>query len=151
MPIRRSEARWEGGLRDGRGTMKINHGGYEGAYTFESRFRRGEGTNPEELIGAALAGCYSMALAHELAEKGFWPKQIHTTAKVHLEETEERGFRIARIDLETEGDVPEIGLPGFEEEAENAIGACPVASALADVDIRVHAGLMGESPPRDAD
>lgn len=150
MPIRRAEARWEGGLREGRGTMKMNHG-FEEPYTFESRFRRGPGSNPEELIGAALAGCYSMALAHELSKKGLWPKQIHTTAKVHLDEADHEGFRISRIELETEGDVPEIGLTGFEEEAEHAVEVCPVANALEGVDIRVRAALMGEVPPRHGD
>src|SRR5262245_62382674 len=87
MPTRNAEATWEGDLKAGKGNMKLAGGAYDGAYSFASRFEQGRGTNPEELIAAAHAGCFSMALSHSLAQAGFTPKRVHTTAKVHLEKT----------------------------------------------------------------
>ena len=104
MAIRTANARWEGGLRDGNGTMAFGSGAFEGAYSFSSRFEEGAGTNPEELIGAAHAGCFSMALANDLAAAGHEPNWIETTARVHLEPVE-GGFGITRIELATEGEV----------------------------------------------
>src|ERR671929_2160586 len=99
MPARTADARWEGSLQDGKGTMRLGSGAYEGSYSFASRFENGTGTNPEELIAAAHAGCFSMALSHGLAQAGFTPRRVHTTAKGHLEKSAE-GFAIPRIDLQ---------------------------------------------------
>src|SRR6516225_7725532 len=107
MPTRNAEAVWEGNLKDGKGTMKLASGAYEGQYSFASRFESGKGTNPEELIAAAHAGCFSMALSHGLSQAGFTPRRVHTTAKVHLEKGA-AGFEIPRIELQTEADVPNI-------------------------------------------
>src|ERR1700680_2412454 len=98
MPVRSAQAVWEGDLKQGHGSMKLDSGSYQGAYSFASRFEGGPGTNPEELIAAAHAGCFSMALSHGLAQAGFTPKQVHTTAKVHLEKGPE-GFGIPKIEL----------------------------------------------------
>src|SRR5512138_1727469 len=107
MPIRTATARWEGNLTEGSGTIKTGKGGYQGNYSFKSRFEEGEGTNPEELIGAAHAGCFSMAFSKQLSDAGFPPAAVDTTAKVHLDKTD-AGMTVTRIDLVTEGDVPGI-------------------------------------------
>src|SRR3954453_22809300 len=101
MPARIGSAVWEGTLKEGKGTMKLGSGAYRGPYSFQSRFESGSGTNPEELIAAAHAGCFSMALAHALSQAGHPPRRVQTTAKVHLEKTAD-GFAIPRIDLVTE-------------------------------------------------
>ncbi|MBI3947358.1 MAG: OsmC family protein [Armatimonadetes bacterium] len=132
MPVRSSEAEWVGTLREGQGTMKMATGAYEGPYSFVSRFEEGPGTNPEELIAAAHAGCFSMALAGELVKAGLPPKRVHTTAKVHLEKGAD-GFRITRIDLRTEAEVPGADAQTFQERAEAAKTGCPVSRALAAV------------------
>lgn len=129
MPVRKSEAAWEGTLKEGRGTMRLASGLYEGPYTFSSRFEEGAGTNPEELIGAAHAGCFSMFLAALLTEKGYTPGRISTTAAVHLG----AGPQIKRIDLECEAEVPGVGEAEFQEAAEAAKAGCPVSKALASV------------------
>src|SRR5438093_13490736 len=98
MPTRNSEAVWEGDLKGGKGSVKLGSDAYQGAYSFSSRFESGTGTNPEELIAAAHAGCFSMALAHGLSQAGFPPRRVHTTAKVHLEKSGD-GFAIPRIEL----------------------------------------------------
>src|SRR5947208_15953501 len=105
MPTRNAEAVWEGDLKGGRGTVSLGSGAYKGPYSFQSRFESGNGTNPEELIAAAHAGCFSMALAHALAQAGHPARRVHTTAKVPLEKTGE-GFAIPRIDLMAGADVP---------------------------------------------
>src|SRR5215813_11644554 len=130
MPTRTSSALWQGTLRDGSGTMALGSGAYEGSYSFVSRFESGKGTNPEELIAAAHAGCFSMAFSAGLGKAGFTPTSIQTTAHVHLEKVGE-GFEITRIVLETEGDVPNIDDSTFQKEAENAKKGCPVSKALA--------------------
>src|SRR6266511_2321577 len=107
MPTRTSSARWQGSLKDGAGSMALGSGAYEGAYSFVSRFEDGPGTNPEELIAAAHAGCYSMALSNILSQAGHVPTSVDTTAAVHLERVE-GGFGITRIDLRTRGNVPGI-------------------------------------------
>src|SRR5919204_3529610 len=129
MPTRSADATWEGDLKGGKGTMKLAGGAYEGAYSFASRFESGRGTNPEELIAAAHAGCFSMALSHGLAQAGFTPTRVHTTAKVHLEKTAD-GFGIPRIDLETDADVPGISEDVFRQQAETAKKNCPVSKLL---------------------
>src|ERR1700733_12879844 len=117
MPVRNADATWNGDLKGGKGTVKLGSGAYEGQYSFSSRFESGTGTNPEELIGAAHAGCYSMALSAGLGKAGFNPKRIHTTAKVHLEKVGD-GFKITKIQLQTEAEVPGIDDKTFQDHAE---------------------------------
>src|SRR6266536_1668014 len=114
MAIRKSEAEWNGSLREGNGTVKLGSGAYTGPYSFASRFEEAGGTNPEELIAAAHAGCFSMAFSHGLAQAGHTPKNVHTTAKVYLEKAPE-GFSIPRIELRTEASVPGIEEGKFQE------------------------------------
>src|SRR3954468_14658884 len=104
MATRTSSARWQGNLKDGAGTMKFGSGAFEGQYSFASRFEEGTGTNPEELIAAAHAGCFSMAFSNGLAKAGFTPTRVETSAQVHLEKMPE-GFKITRIELTTTGKV----------------------------------------------
>ena len=142
MPVRTSEAEWRGDLRAGQGTMKLGSGAYEGSYSFSTRFENAPGSNPEELIAAAHAGCFSMAFAGGLTRAGFTPTRIHTTAKVHIDQGE-GGFSITRIELETEGEVPGIDNAKFQEQAEAAKKGCPVSKALAAVpDITLNAKLV---------
>jgi osmotically inducible protein OsmC len=141
MAVRSAEAEWKGNLREGQGTMKLGSGAYEGRYSFASRFESGTGTNPEELIGAAHAGCFSMALSAGLGRAGFTPTRIHTTAKVHLEKVGE-GFGITRIELDTEAQIPGIDAKAFQEHAEAAKKNCPVSKALAGAEITLQAKLV---------
>ena len=138
MAVRKSEAKWQGTLREGKGTMKLGSGAYEGAYTYASRFEEGPGTNPEELIGAAHAGCFTMFLSSVLTKAGFPPTQLHTTATVHLE----AGPTITRIILDTDADVPNLEQEAFLEYAEEAKVKCPVSKALAAVEIQLNARLV---------
>jgi osmotically inducible protein OsmC len=140
MAVRSAEALWTNGLKDGKGTMKLGSGAYEGAYSFASRFEQGPGTNPEELIGAAHAGCFSMALSAGLEKAGFNPKRVKTKARVHLEKVGE-GFQITKIQLQTEAYVPGIDQAKFREQAEAAKKGCPVSRALAGVQIELDAKL----------
>lgn len=122
--------------------MKMASGAYEGAYSFASRFEEGEGTNPEELIAAAHAGCFSMALSGELGRAGYSPQEVRTTAKVHLTKGES-GFSITRVHLVTEARVPDIDESTFQEQAEKAKKGCPVSRALGAVDeITLEATLL---------
>src|SRR5690348_4229847 len=118
MPVRIASARWEGTPVEGSGTIRTGTGGLQGSYSFRSRFEEGEGTNPEELIGAAHAGCFSMAFAKGLAGSGFTPTSVATTAKVHLDK-DAAGFRITLIELDTVGDVPGIDEGTFQKIAED--------------------------------
>jgi len=129
MPIRTASARWQGNLTEGSGTIRTGQGGYEGNYSFKSRFEEGEGTNPEELIGAAHAGCFSMALSKGLSDAGFTPNSVETTARVHLDRTE-AGMTITRIALETVADVPGIDEAQFTKLAEAAKAGCPISRLL---------------------
>ena len=129
MPIRTSSARWQGNLTEGSGTIRTGKGGYQGNYSFKSRFEEGEGTNPEELIAAAHAGCFSMAFSKGLADAGFTPNSVDTTAKVHLDKVD-GGFGVTRIDLETVGDVPGIDESTFQKIAEDAKQNCPISRLL---------------------
>ena len=139
MPVRTSEAVWLGTLKEGSGTMRLASGRYEGPYTFASRFEEAPGTNPEELVGAAHAGCFSMFLSSLLAEKGYKPERIHTTAAVRIG----KGPTIDRIVLETEAVVPGVGEAEFQEMAAQAKAGCPVSKALAAVpEIILHARLV---------
>ncbi len=142
MPTRNAEAVWEGDLKGGRGTVSLGSGAYRGPYSFQSRFESGAGTNPEELIAAAHAGCFSMALAHALAQAGHPPRRVHTTAKVHLEKMAD-GFAIPRIDLVTEADVPGLDAAAFQQQAEQAKRTCPVSKLLAAAEITLDARLTG--------
>jgi osmotically inducible protein OsmC len=141
MAVRISEAEWKGNLREGQGTMKLGSGAFEGPYSFPSRFESGAGTNPEELIGAAHAGCFSMALSAGLAKAGFIPTRVHTTAKVHLEPVE-GGFAITKIELATEAQIPGIDNSTFQQQAEAAKKGCPVSKALAGTAITLTAKLI---------
>jgi len=132
---------WEGNLRDGKGKMRMSSGAYEGSYTFASRFEEGTGTNPEELIAAAHAGCFSMAFSNGLAKAGFTPKRVSTNAKVHLEKVGE-GFKITTIELHTEGEVPSIDEKQFHELAESAKQNCPVSQLVSGVTIKLQAKLL---------
>jgi osmotically inducible protein OsmC len=132
VPKRKADARWEGSLQDGNGTMRMASGSYEGPYTFKSRFEEGEGTNPEKVIAAAHADCFSMALSGDLGRAGYEPESVETTATVHIDKVE-NGFRISRIVLESEARVPGIEDAEFQEVAEGAKKGCPVSQALAAV------------------
>jgi osmotically inducible protein OsmC len=140
MPTRNAHARWQGDLKSGTGTMKLGSGAWEGPYHFGSRFESATGSNPEELIGAAHAGCFSMALTGGLNKAGFQPRQVQTTAKVHLEKVGE-GFAITAIDLDTDADVPGIDEATFQQHAQAAKTGCPISKALAAVEIRLNARL----------
>ncbi len=140
MPTRTSSALWEGNLRDGSGTMKLGSGAYEGAYSFVSRFESGPGTNPEELIAAAHAGCFSMALSSGLTQAGFTPTSIATSATVHLDRVAD-GFGITKIDLDTVASVPGLDNAKFQELAKAAETGCPVSKALAAVEMSLSARL----------
>jgi osmotically inducible protein OsmC len=141
MPVRNAEAVWEGNLLKGKGKMKLGSGAFEGAYSFSSRFENGLGTNPEELIGAAHAGCFSMALSFMLEKAGYTPERVHTTAKVHVDKVED-GFKITVIELETQGKIPGIDEKTFLENAETAKKGCPVSQALSGTEIRLKATLV---------
>jgi osmotically inducible protein OsmC len=143
MPVRQAQAEWNGTLTEGRGTMKMASGAYEGQYSFSSRFEEGTGTNPEELIAAAHAGCYSMALSGGLTRNGTPPTSINTTAKVHVNKKPEGGFIINKIELITEASVPGIDNAKFQEIAAATKDSCPVSVALANVgDISITAKLV---------
>ena len=132
MATRNGSAEWRGDLKSGSGELTVGEGAFTGAYSFESRFEEGEGTNPEELIAAAHAACFTMALSNMLAEHGHAPESVRTTAKVHLRQTDD-GPAITRIDLETEGRVADIDEQHFAEHAEEAKAGCLVSRALAGV------------------
>lgn len=140
MVVRTAQAEWIGALRDGQGKLKLGSGAFEGSYSFKSRMENGAGTNPEELIGAAHAGCFSMALAAGLGAAGKVPKRIATKAAVHFGQVE-GGFSISRIDLVTEADVPGIDAATFQKFAEEAKNICPVSKALAGTEITLKATL----------
>jgi osmotically inducible protein OsmC len=138
-----ADAKWEGTLTEGAGVMRLGNGGYEGPYSFQSRFEDGEGTNPEELIAAAHAGCFSMALSGNLTKAGFTPESIETSATVSLRKYE-GGFEIHKIRLVTTARVPGIEDDAFQEAAAGAKAGCPVSRALAAVEtIELEATLEG--------
>ncbi len=141
MPTRTSSARWQGDLKSGSGNLALGSGAFEGQYSFKSRFEEGTGTNPEELVAAAHAACYSMALSNMLAGAGFPPDSVQTNATVHFGQTE-GGFAITRIDLVTTGNVPNIDEPEFLKHAEAAKAGCPISKALSAVDITLDATLV---------
>jgi len=138
MAIRKASAVWNGTLKGGKGSMKLGSGAFEGAYTYASRFEEGPGTNPEELVGAAHAGCFSMYLSAVLTDAGFSPVKIQTSARVHLGE----GPRITLIELDTEAEVPEIDEKTFLEKAEYSKKNCPISLALIGPEVRLTARLI---------
>jgi osmotically inducible protein OsmC len=141
MPTRTSSAEWSGGgLRDGSGAMHLGSGAFDGQYSFSSRFESGTGTNPEELVAAAHAGCFSMAFSNQLAQAGFPPTSVKTEAAVQFGQTD-NGFAITRIDLTTVGEVPGIDDAQFQELAAAAKVGCPISKALAAVEITLNAKL----------
>lgn len=140
MVTRTADAQWNGGLKDGSGRVKLGSGAFEGEYSFPSRFESGKGTNPEELVAAAHAGCFSMALSAGLGKAGFSPKSVRTTAKVHLNKVGE-GFEINQIDLECEAEVPGIDEATFKKEAEGAKANCPVSKLYKGAQINLSAHL----------
>jgi osmotically inducible protein OsmC len=139
MPVRSAKAVWRGNLKEGSGTASF--GGFEGRYSFPSRFEEGEGTNPEEMLGAAFAACFSMALSNNLATAGFTPDEVRSEARVHLEKAGQ-GFAVSRIELTTEARVPGIDDATFQDQAEKAKSGCPISKALAVQDVRLDASLV---------
>ncbi len=139
MPTRKAQAHWEGNLTQGTGNMSTESGHLESPYSFSSRFESGSGTNPEELIGAALAGCFSMALANSLAEAGFEVTSIDTEAAVEIKAGQD-GFFIPTIELNTRALVPGVSEKTFTEHAQKTKEECPVARALAgtQIDLTTH-------------
>ena len=135
-------ARWAGDLKSGEGTVDTGTGAVSGKYSAASRFGDGNGTNPEELIGASHAACFSMALSLVLGQAGHEPESIDTTAKVHLRQ-KDGGYEINKIHLETEGRVPGIDEDEFRKHADTAKRECPVSKALAGPEITLDAQLAG--------
>jgi lipoyl-dependent peroxiredoxin len=135
--VRKGSAEWNGDLKSGKGTVTVQSGAFDAQYSYKSRFEEGTGTNPEELIGAAHAGCYSMALSNTLAEAGHVPDSVKTTAKVSME-----GLKITEVLLETQGSVPGLDDAEFQRYAEDAKKNCPVSQALAALDIKLDAKLV---------
>ncbi len=138
--IRHAEAEWKGSLKEGSGQVKTETGTVNSSYSFRSRFEGGGETNPEELLGAAHAGCFSMALSARLSAAGHVPTSVHTTAAVHLNKGES-GFAINKIELDTTGDVPGIDAATFQKFASEAKAECPVSKALAGAEITLQATL----------
>jgi len=142
MPVRNSKSVWTGKLKQGKGEISLGSGTFEEAYSFASRFANGAGTNPEELLAAAHAGCFSMALAHELEDAGFDSDKIDTNCTISLEKADV-GFRIGRIELRTKAQVAGLEKESFLKYAENAKRNCPLSQALRSVEIELHAELVG--------
>lgn len=138
MSVSNATAVWKGNLAEGSGTMKLGKGGYEGPFTKASRFDDGAGTSPEELIGAAHAGCYSMFLSAILSKSGFPPSEIRTSARVHLG----AGPAITQIELDTVARVPGCDEATFAQHAEQAKAGCPVSKALSAVPMTLTAKLL---------
>jgi osmotically inducible protein OsmC len=137
---RKAEARWSGDLKSGKGSLKVGSGAFEGPFSFISRFEGSGDTNPEELIGAALAGCFTMALSNKLAQGGNPVTLVHTIATVRLEKGE-AGLRVSRIDLVTRGEVPGLAEEEFQRQAEDTKVNCIISRALAAVPMSVDAKL----------
>jgi osmotically inducible protein OsmC len=140
MPVRSAEAQWEGPLKEGKGRIKLESGAFEGPYSFTGRFEQGTGTNPEELLGGAHAGCFNMALAKGLAEAGYTPEKLQTTASVRMEKGDQ-GFAISRIDLNVRADVPGLEEDEFQRLAQAAKAGCVISRALGGVSIDLKAEL----------
>jgi osmotically inducible protein OsmC len=132
MPTQKAEAAWHGSFREGEGKMRLGSDAFEGGYSYRSRMEEGSGTNPEELLGAAHAGCFSMSLARRLEAAGYPPERVHTEARVRFGR-EGEGYAISRIDLRTEAEVPGASEEVFLEKAEAAKRDCAISKALAGV------------------
>lgn len=141
MPVRKATATWEGSLREGKGTMKPATAAWEGPFTFSTRFEDKPGTNPEELVGAALAGCFSMDVSGNLGRAGYSPERIDTTANVTLERTDD-GPRVTRIHLEMEARVPGIENDEFQKIAAAVKDGCPISNLLTGAEITLDAKLV---------
>jgi lipoyl-dependent peroxiredoxin len=142
MAIRSSNALWEGDLKSGKGTMTVGKGAYTGPFSFASRFEEGTGTNPEELIAAAHAGCFSMAFSAELTKAGHTPTRVATKATVHLGADPAGGMRVSKIELDAEAQVPGIDNAKFQEIAEGARKGCPISKLLTGAPISLTAKLL---------
>ncbi len=140
MPTRTGRARWEGGFLTGHGVVGTGSGAVDGRYSFTSRFEEGPGTNPEELLGAAHAGCFTMAFSGHLERAGYSPDRVATTADVFVEPVED-GYAITRIHLRTGGHVPGCGPEEFQRLAQLAKRTCPVSSVLTGAQVTLHATL----------
>lgn len=140
MPVRSAEAEWEGDVPSGKGTMRFGGGAFEGQYSFSSRFEEGAGTNPEELIAAAHAGCFSMFISGVLAKAGFTPTKVETTAKVKLDKVDD-AWTVTNSDLICEATVPGIDESAFQEAADTAKKGCPI-SRLLNAEISLDAKLV---------
>ena len=140
MPVRHASATWHGSIQEGHGNMQF--GDYEGSFSVPSRFEDGEGTNPEEILGAAHAGCFSMALSDGLSAAGHPPNSVQTSAQVHIDKLES-GWTVTRIHLVTEADVAGLEEEAFLEHAEKAKSNCPISRALTGVEITMEASLSG--------
>jgi lipoyl-dependent peroxiredoxin len=140
MPVRKANAEWRGDLKSGKGTVALGSGAWEGPYSFASRFEDGSGSNPEELIAAAHAGCFSMALSNMLAGAGHTPVSVRTKANVHLQ-LGDGGPKIDRIDLECDAEVPGISVEDFQTHAQSAKENCPISKVLAAAEITLVATL----------
>ncbi|MCH8092987.1 MAG: OsmC family peroxiredoxin [Chloroflexi bacterium] len=138
MLVRRASATWHGSIGEGHGHMEF--GDFEGSYSVASRFEDGEGTNPEELLGAAHAGCFSMALSSNLSAAGHPPKSVETSAQVHIDKLE-AGWTVTRVHLVTKAEVAGLEAEAFQEFAEDAKANCPISRALAGVEITLEANL----------
>jgi len=141
MTIRKADAVWKGSLREGAGEIALESGAFRGPYTFRARFEDGKETNPEELLGASHAGCYTMALTALLAREKLAPTEIRTTAAVHLEQVA-GGFNIPKIELTTRARIPGITAQHFAELAADAKKNCPVSKVLAAAEITLDAALL---------
>ena len=140
MPVRSADAVWEGDVPSGKGTMRFGGGAFEGQYSFSSRFEEGAGTNPEELIAAAHAGCYSMFVSGVLAKAGFTPTKVETTAKVKLDRVDD-AWTVTNSTLVCQAQVPGIDEAAFQEAAETAKKNCPI-SRLLNTEISLDAKLV---------
>ncbi len=140
MATRNAHARWEGSIKEGKGRIDFGNGAFNGAYSFASRFEDGKGTNPEELLGAAHAGCFAMALSLMLGNAGFKPDYVDATAHVTVS-PQGAGFKITKSHLVCEARVPGIDAAAFAKHAEAAKAGCPVSQALAGTTITLDASL----------
>ncbi|WKN45479.1 OsmC family protein [Tunicatimonas pelagia] len=141
MAVRKANAQWQGGLKEGKGNLSLGSGAFTGNYSFLSRFEEGSGTNPEELIAAAHAACFSMALSAGLEQAGYQPESVKTEAKVKLVQND-GGFAITQIDLVSEAKIPNISEDDFQQQAKGAKENCPVSKVLAGAEITLDAKLV---------
>ena len=142
MTIRNADAVWEGDLRSGHGNMKAHHGGFETPFSFASRFEDGDLTSPEDLVAAAQAGCFAMALSHGLASGGHTPTRVEAKATVHFGPDPAGGFHISKIDLVVRASVPGIDNKAFQAAAEETKTGCPISKLFTGAPISLDAQLV---------